>query len=216
MRVFLFDLKIFSEINKKEEITPNTYLITDQEEYELSQIMNGSVIGKVWVENRELRWSKSPGQDFDWVESSKSWVMSESRYQARLNSERNLVWDKIKELRSFKNSGGVYLSQIDKWFHTDPEARQTYLIVGQEIILGIYKPKLWKTYDNSFVEMTEDLFKELMKSMSEAGEHNFRTAEVHRNALYLSDDPKNYDYSTGWSESYINHSSDDSVTIESE
>ena len=52
MRAFLWREKQFFEVNKKEEIDSNIYLITDYEEEMIKQTLDAK--GYLWIENYEI------------------------------------------------------------------------------------------------------------------------------------------------------------------
>lgn len=203
MRVYLSDLGVFSEINKKEEITEHTFLLTDQEESMLRPIVNNEVVGKIWItKSGELKWSVRPTEDFDWNDDNKEWYLNEEKFNSRLEHERNQVWEKIKEIRLQHQSTGTYVESVGKWFHTDREALTNYNMIGHFINSNAYQPTQWKTMDNTFVEMNADLYQQVMLAIYVKGQHDFKNAEIHRARLWQSETPLGYDYSTGWSEGY--------------
>ena len=74
MRIFLLNSKLLSEINRKEEITDDTYLVTDQEADLIQQ--NLDIGGHFWIDdNKQLRLSgKSPNTYFDWDNETHTWI----------------------------------------------------------------------------------------------------------------------------------------------
>lgn len=196
MRVFLTDLEIFSEINRKEEITEHTFLLTDQEEANLRACIEGE--GKWWIETygsfKELKWSTpKPNSFFDWNEEKRDWVLNQAQFNAVKAKKQNEVWENIKNRRTQANAGGVFLSSVGKHFHTDPEALINYSSLKQAIDFGYFEEVLWKTIEGDFVTMTLDLFKELSREIFATGQHNFKVGEQHRLAMLGLDDPYTYE-----------------------
>lgn len=203
MRVYLLGLNIFSEINKKEEITWDTYLLTDHEESQLRPIVEGKVVGKIWTDSfNQLKWSVQPSPDFVWDEDQKEWILDEDRLENRLEKERQEVWEQIKKVRYQHQQTGVYLANVDKWFHSDQESVINYQMVGNFIRSPNYVPVDWKTMDNSFIKMTPEIYESVMLAIFTKGQHDFKVAEMHRLALWEHLEPYQYDYSTGWSDGY--------------
>lgn len=115
-------------------------------------------------------------------------------------TNQELVWSAIKDKRHNNTRGGVYISSIDKWFHTDESSRIQYLAL---ITLPSLPDNLqWKTMDNSFIVLTRPLLTELTSAMLLKEQQDFMNAEQHKQRMMQADNPLDYDYSTGWSETY--------------
>lgn len=56
--------------------------------------------------------------------------------------------------------------------------------------------------DDTYVLLNKEKFWEVITAVYKKGKHDFYNAEKHRLALYNSEDPYEYDYSTGWSNAY--------------
>lgn len=115
-------------------------------------------------------------------------------------TNQELVWSAIKDKRHNNTRGGVYISSVDKWFHTDESSRIQYLAL---ITLPSIPDNLqWKTMDNSFITLTRPLLTELTSAMLLKEQQDFMNAEQHKQRMMQVDNPLDYDYSTGWSETY--------------
>lgn len=115
-------------------------------------------------------------------------------------TNQELIWSAIKDKRHNNTRGGVYISSIDKWFHTDESSRIQYLAL---ITLPSLPDNLqWKTMDNSFIVLTRPLLTELTSAMLLKEQQDFMNAEQHKQRMMQADNPLDYDYSTGWSETY--------------
>lgn len=114
--------------------------------------------------------------------------------------EQAIVWGEIKQLRHDKTRKGCYVKSVDKWFHSDDDSRQQYIFMRTmpEIPAGT----LWKTMDNSFIEMSKALLDELSYALFAEEQHNFKNAELHRAKMLQAKKPLDYDFSTGWSTTY--------------
>lgn len=121
-----------------------------------------------------------------------------------LEQLRERKWEEIKEYRDDLLENGGY-STSQGWFHSDLKAQlnyeDLYKMKGQ---LSAMPPssRMWKTMSGSFVLMTEVLVDEIFSSKTTQKMTNFAVAEQHKIALYLSNDPLNYDYSAGWTATY--------------
>lgn len=117
---------------------------------------------------------------------------------------RNQVWEFIKAERDRRKELGVLVN--GNWYHSDQVSRtqQTALV-----IMGANCPAVpWKTktpggglLDPMYVTMSPALASGIFAATatSDAAIH---AAEVHRVALLASNDPANYNFSTGWPYSF--------------
>lgn len=110
------------------------------------------------------------------------------------------VWEAVKQKRHDNTRGGTFIKSVGKWFHTDDSSRTQYLALQ---LLPQLPPDLaWKCMDNQFVPMTKELLTEIAMTILTEEQADFANAEKHRLLMLQSDDPLNYDYSTGWSATY--------------
>lgn len=134
--------------------------------------------------------------------NGKKWVVSQAK-QAQLKAEQQAeMWERIKQKREQNTHIGCYVSSIDKWFHADINSRQQYIFMRT---LSQIPPKtMWKTMDNSFVEMTKALLDELSLAIFAQEQADFANAEKHRLQMLAAESPLDYDFSDGWSVTYGN------------
>lgn len=198
MKCFLWEEHLFFEINKKEEITSNVYIISDYEEDMIRKTLDNA--GHLWLDdNNEIKWSgKRPDEAYVWDDLAKTWVIDDELFRARLETQQDLMWERIKERRLRAITSGVYITSVDKNFHTDTISVTTYSTVAGMIALDNYTPIQWKTMDNTWVLLTEALFKELQTSMSNKTAANYMVAEQHKVNMLLLENPLEYDYTTNW------------------
>ena len=118
----------------------------------------------------------------------------------RLNLEKiyNEKWEKIKEIRTFKMSDGVFIQSIGKWFHTDLYSKQQIQALVVTNLIGIYKTTAWKTLDNTYVQLTPMLLLQVFGAMLENESRLFDIGKLHYESLYTSSDPVNYDPASQW------------------
>lgn len=199
MRAYDTATKLFLEIARKENLTPTMEFVTENEELRIKESLNGE--GEVYIENRELIISGSKPFPYQkWDKGSRSWVKDESKFQEWLTVTRNEVWEKIKEKRSTQAYTGIEAD--GNWFHTDEESLRNYQLCWIRSELPDFNPPMWKTMNGSFVQMSKSLMEKIIARAYDKGQHDFRNAEIHRQALMKSTEPLNYDYSTGWSETF--------------
>lgn len=110
------------------------------------------------------------------------------------------IWEQIKQKRHTITRGGVYIPSVKKWFHTDDSSRTQYLAL--QILTQLPPDLMWKTMDNSFVKLDKALITELAMTILQAEQADFANAERHRTAMMGVDNPMEYDFSSGWSDTY--------------
>ena len=138
------------------------------------------------------------GNEYIWNEEQNQWVECPELSAYMHLEEQELIWGRIKERRLQAVTSGVYVESVDKWFHTDEVSVTTYSTIAGMIALDNYEPVQWKVMDNTWLPLTEPLFKELQTAMSIKTNANYAVAEQHKAAMLLADDPLEYDYSTDW------------------
>lgn len=197
MKCFLWNEQIFFEVNKKEEITDNVYLISDYEYDMIKETLNHA--GHLWIEDGEIKWSgKRPDEVCIWDDVSHSWIIDDTLFAARLEVQQEHMWEKIKAKRLQAVTSGVYIESVDKWFHTDEVSVTSYSTIAGMIALNNYEPVQWKVMDNTWLLLTELLLKELQTAMSVKTNANYAVAEQHKVNMMLLENPLEYDYTTNW------------------
>lgn len=197
MKAFLWNEKQVFEINKKEEIDNNTFIISDYEEDMIEQTLEQS--GHLWLNDNEIKWSgPRPDELHTWNNDTKTWDIDPELQDAKKETIQEKVWTAIKKKRDSQVMGGVFIPSVSKVFQTDPTSAITYAQIGSMISLNIYETVNWKVLDNTFVPITKDLYKELQTILARSTQLTYAIAEQHKVAMLSSDNPEEYDYSTGW------------------
>lgn len=169
-----------------------------------------------------------PKSDYDWDTGLQQWVFNQQAHNERLEQERQQVWERIKQHRLDNSKKGVFIEKytlnsgevvaVNKWFQTDDEEIDKYNVLGKSltrvrsILSKMYtKEQLqsnggmlipWTTYDNSYVDMTEELLDEIMVQITVKTLFDHTVAAHHKADLWKSENPLNYDYSQGWQPNY--------------
>lgn len=200
MKVYDVATRMFLQVTKKENMTPTMYIISDSEEEKIKETLKGD--GEVYLDetNNLIISGIKPSNYVNWDKSTKSWQNDEIKFQEWLAKTRSEMWEKIKDKRSLQAFTGVRIE--DSWFHTDEESLRNYQLCWIRSELPEFNPPYWKTMSGSFISMTKDLLEKIIAKAYDKGQHDFKVAEMHRQALWKSNDPLNYDFSTGWSETY--------------
>lgn len=109
-------------------------------------------------------------------------------------------WEEIKKYRdNLVENGGFKVGA--HWYHSNLLSRTQYIslvMMGANIPAGT----VWKTLDNGYVSMTQTLAGQIFAAGAAQDAALFAKAAEHKTALDASSDPANYDYTTGWPETY--------------
>lgn len=151
-------------------------------------------------ESEDFTLTEPPDMWNSWKWDGARWVEYEDIVTTApdIDEQIELNWLFIKRRRYKATVSGVYVASIDKVFHTDDVSVIQYNNIGNMIALGIYEPIQWKVMDNTWITMTEEVFKELQKAMVQNTNRIYQVAEEHKAKMMESDNPEEYDYSTGW------------------
>lgn len=206
MRVFLFDRKELSVINRKEEITDETCLVTDQEAEQL-EITLADKDGHIWrVDKYTVGCSGAkPSENHKWNDETKEWEIDNELVNANLAKKRAELWETIKQKRLEATRTGVEVTLADgrvRHFHTDQVARQEYDGMAVMVVLGSFEPRQWKTIENDWVQFDLDTFKLLVTALKNKVDSDYRNAEVLKAQVDKSKNPETVDLDQGWSKAY--------------
>lgn len=126
------------------------------------------------------------------------------------------VWERIKAMREQVKEGGVMAG--GKWFHTDAASRIQHLgllrladatrTAGGVDATALTNPANgavieWKTMDGTMVPMTCKLAEDVFAADAVLDFTAHAAAEAHKAAMELSENPFDYDFSTGWPGVYV-------------
>lgn len=125
-------------------------------------------------------------------------IVDDALVAAKKEREQAQAWEGIKALRQTKMTSGVYVPSVDKHLHTDETSSIQYAQIGTAVSLGMFQPMNWKTMEGDFIEMTEAVFRELQAAMIINTQTVYGRAEYHKYMMLQSENPLDYDYSTGW------------------
>lgn len=207
MRVFLFNSKLLSEINRKEEMTEDTYLITDQEADLIQQNLDNN--GHFWIdENKQLRLSgKAPSTYHDWDYEKHAWVVNQVKLENYTQYKKKVIWEEIKKEREKRLQSGVKMivKGEPKWFHTDIASQISYDRAKEYLKSHSEELITWKTMDNSYVQVDLQDLNNLTNHIFVTGQKIFQVAETKKNKLDSLIDPSlidSFDIKGGWGEEF--------------
>ena len=116
-----------------------------------------------------------------------------------LSLARLRVWREIQIERDSRREGGVHVGAY--WFHSDDTSRIQHIAL---VMFGANMPAgiMWKTLSGAFVEMTPTLASQIFQSIAAQDVSLFAIAEQHRSSVNSSATPLEYDWTTGWTQTY--------------
>ena len=152
-----------------------------------------------WVELLPINNPDIPyGDEYIWDNIQNQWVVSPELDAYKYLEQQNEAWENIKVRRLQAVTSGVYIPSLDKSVHTDAITVAQYGQIGSSIILGTFEEMNWKAMDGTFFNMTVDVFKEIQTNLMRKTQANHANAEYHKVMMEASDEPLEYDFSSGW------------------
>ncbi|MCT8728236.1 DUF4376 domain-containing protein [Glaesserella parasuis] len=108
----------------------------------------------------------------------------------------------INTLRDKKINGGIYVSAIDKWIDTDATAERNILSVKATFDLFGDQEIPWTFADNSVAMINKEKLLVIWQVLMEAKTNNHANALKHKAMVEQVENPLEYDYSSGWTQTY--------------
>ncbi|MDG6274957.1 DUF4376 domain-containing protein [Glaesserella parasuis] len=119
-----------------------------------------------------------------------------------IEEQRQQVRNAINTLRDKKINGGVYVPAIDKWIDTDATAERNILSVKATFDLFGDQEIPWTFADNSVAMINKEKLLVIWQVLMEAKTGNHANALKHKAMVEQVENPLEYDYSDGWTQTY--------------
>ncbi|MDG6328042.1 DUF4376 domain-containing protein, partial [Glaesserella parasuis] len=119
-----------------------------------------------------------------------------------IEEQRQKIRDAINALRDKKINGGVYVPAIDKWIDTDATAERNILSVKATFDLFGDQEIPWTFADNSVAMINKEKLLVIWQVLMEAKTGNHANALKHKAMVEQVENPLEYDYSDGWTQTY--------------
>lgn len=130
------------------------------------------------------------------------WVINPEK-QAELKAlQQEQVRQAINALRDNKINGGVYVPAIDKWIDTDATAERNILSVKATFDLFGDQEIPWTFADNSVAMINKEKLLIIWQVLMQAKTGNHANALKHKAMVEQVENPLEYDYSSGWTQTY--------------
>ena len=145
-----------------------------------------------------------PGQEYIW--NGSAWIVSEEQKAELLARQRNEVRALINAKRDECVNGGVFVPLINKWIDTDDKGRSTLVEIKADFdINGKNSTYTLICADNTAQTINFEQFKAVWNAAKTLKEKMFENAYMHKTLLDKSNNPKDYDWSSGWVKTYREH-----------
>lgn len=113
---------------------------------------------------------------------------------------QEMMWEKIKSERDRRKSESGYkvtTNGQDYWYHSDDTSRIQQIAL---VMLGTNMPNgiMWKTMSGAFVLMSPTLAQQIFQAAITSDMILFSVAEQKRVAMQSLEDPRTYDFKSGW------------------
>ncbi|QIW15865.1 phage tail protein [Pasteurellaceae bacterium RH1A] len=132
------------------------------------------------------------------------WVINPEKQAAHQAQKFAKIREDINRLRDEKINGGVWVEAVGKWIDTDATAERNILSVKATFDLMGDKVEAiaWTCADNSILMLGKAELMAIWQTLMQAKTGNHANALKHKAALDEAENPEDYDYSTGWTQTY--------------
>lgn len=152
----------------------------------MRQVEQGAVIS---IDNGQLKITTNVNQPYE-------------SQNERIEEEREQIRQAINAKRDETDASGVFVPQIDKWVDSDDKAYQNILGVKASLDLLGDMEISWTWADNTSSTINRQMLAVIVGALLQAKQANHANAIKHKEAVMLAGNPLEYDYSTGWTQTY--------------
>lgn len=153
------------------------------------------------IGNKIIEKGLSPSKHHQW--NGKAWVISPEKMTALLQERRETVRAQINAKRDACVDGGAYVAAIGKWVDSDEKGRATLVEIKADFDLnGKDNTYTLICADNTAKTLNFEEFKAVWDAVKTLKEKMFENAYMHKILLEQAENPLEYDWSIGWSETY--------------
>lgn len=129
----------------------------------------------------------------------KAWVVNNELVQ----KQRVQICQDINNKRDSVDASGVFVESLGKWLDSDSKAYQNILGVKASLdLLGDITIE-WTWADNTNSTISKQDLAVMVSALLQAKQANHANAIKHKQAVMQSSNPLEYDYSTGWTKTYV-------------
>ncbi len=148
------------------------------------------------------------------------WVIDEDKQAELLTQQRQQIRTQINTKRDACVNGSVYVPEIGKWVDTDEKGRATLVEIKADFDLNGKteengEPRIFTLIcaDNTAQPLDFDKFKAVWNAAKTLKEKMFENAYMHKILLEQAENPLEYDWSIGWSQTYEEYQNEQEKSI---
>lgn len=183
---------------------PDTVIAVGDNEYQA--LIDGRANGCEIIVSKDNKLSLTtpkPSSAHKW--NGKAWVLDKAKQTELIAQQREQIRQAINAKRDQTDASGVFVAQIDKWVDSDDKAYQNILGVKASLdLLGDMEID-WTWADNTSSTINRQMLAVIVGALLQAKQANHANAIKHKEAVMLVDNPLEYDYSTGWTKTYVDY-----------
>ena len=163
--------------------------------------------GEVWLEDGAIKYSgKAPSEYHVFNSETKTFEISQDKQAKYFASQKDAIRTKINDKRDECVNGGVFVPEINKWVDTDDKGRSTLVEIKADFDLnGKNNTYTLICADNTAQVIHFEEFKAVWNAVKTLKEKMYENAYMHKVLLEQSENPTDYNWSTGWSKTYQEH-----------
>ncbi|MFZ7141543.1 DUF4376 domain-containing protein [Avibacterium avium] len=145
------------------------------------------------------------------------WVIDADKQAELLTQQRGQIRNAINTKRDACVNGGVYVPAIQKWVDTDEKGRATLVEIKADFGLNGKEdngePRIFTLIcaDNTAQTLDFDKFKAVWNAVKTLKEKMFENAYMHKILLEAEENPTEYDWSIGWSQTYEDYKNEKQI-----
>jgi hypothetical protein len=177
------------------KININQDLVVDDVVYSAGSLLNAELRDQLGI--IEIADPVRPDDRIYWIIENDDGTYSTTEKPRDLTTP--IVWSSIQAKRDRVKVGGVKVNGF--WFHTDSDSRIQFIGIKT---LGANFPNgvMWKTMSGELVEMTLPLVDDVISATASLDISAHVNAENHKALMEKSKNPFEYDFSSGWPETF--------------
>lgn len=201
-----FNLKGLYFKDTDDDISDDDIKLDSQDEIDkISESITGG--GEVWLENGVIKYSgKAPSEYHVFNSKTKTFEISQDKKEKYLASQKDAIRAQINAKRDECVNGGVFVPEINKWVDTDDKGRSTLVEIKADFDLnGKNNTYTLICADNTAQVIHFEEFKAVWNAVKTLKEKMYENAYMHKVLLEQSENPTDYNWSTGWSKTYQEH-----------
>ena len=182
--------------------------INISEELYLS-LLDGQAKGKQIITNKNgmpVLIEPQPSESHKLNLDTLQWDVSPEKQADLLIKQRAEIRAQINAKRDECVNGGVFVPEINKWVDTDDKGRSTLVKIKADFDLnGKNNTYTLICADNTAQIIHFEEFKAVWNAVKTLKEKMYENAYMHKVLLEQSENPTDYNWSTGWSKTYQEH-----------